>query len=302
LRPERVAAPSQVSVTSLRAWLECPLRFYLSRVLKMQPVDPAKTELDEFDFGILCHAALEAMGNAPALRDCTDAKAIREFLLAALDRDAAKRFGRELTLPLVVQLESARQRLSRAAEVQAQSRAEGWVIAFVERAFEIDVGGLTVRGKIDRIDRHEATGAIRVLDYKTSDKPVNPAEAHVRWARRDETAREFARFPEGDRECVWRDLQLPLYLRALAAEFPGEISCGYFNLPKAATETGIARWDDYTHELAESAWRCAEGVAAAIRAGDFWPPNENIRAEQDDFASLFHGGVAESVAWEDRTR
>jgi ATP-dependent helicase/nuclease subunit B len=137
-----------------------------------------------------------------------------------------------------------------------------------------------------------------VLDYKTSDKPVNPVDAHLRGARRDETAREFARFRDADREYVWRDLQLPLYLRSLAAEFPGEISCGYFNLPKAATETGIAQWNDYTRELAESAWRCAQGVAAAIRTGDFWPPNENIRPELDDFAPLFHGGVAASVAWE----
>jgi ATP-dependent helicase/nuclease subunit B len=270
LQPERGAAPAKVAVTALRAWLECPFRFYLSRVLKMQAIDPAKTELDEQDFGILCHAALEAMGRADALRDCTDAKTIREFLLAALDAEAAKRFGRELTLPLLVQLESARQRLSRLAEVQAQTRAEGWVIERVETEFAIEVGGLNVRGKIDRIDRHEGTGAIRVLDYKTSDKPVHPVEAHLRLVRRDETAPEFARVVEGDREHVWRDLQLPL--------------------------------GGYTPWLAESAWRCAEDVAAAIRAGQFWPPNEHVRAEYDDFASLFHGGVAESVAWEEAGR
>ena len=89
------------------------------------------------------------------------------------------------------------------------------------------------------------------------------------------------------------------YLRALAVEFPGEIAGGYFNLPKAASETGIALWDDYTRELAESAWRCAGGVAAAIRAGEFWPPNENIRADYDPFAALFHHGVAASVAWKE---
>lgn len=81
----------------------------------------------------------------------------------------------------------------------------------------------------------------------------------------------------------------------MAGEFSGEAECGYFNLPKAATETGIARWDGYTPELAAAAWRCAEGVAAAIRAGEFWPPNENVRADRDAFATLFHRGVAESV-------
>jgi ATP-dependent helicase/nuclease subunit B len=296
LQPPRRAAPTRVAVTALRAWLQCPLRFYFSRVLRMESVDPAKSELDALDFGILCHAALEAMGREPALRDCTDAKVLREFLLHALEAEAARRFGAELALPLIVQLESARQRLSRAAEVQAQTRADGWVIEGVERKFELEVGGLMVIGKIDRIDRHERTGAVRVLDYKTSDQPAQPEEAHLRAARRDETAPEFARLPSGDeRKQVWRDLQLPLYLRAIAAEFPGATEGGYFNLPKAATETGIARWDGYTPVLAESAWRCAEGVAAAIRRGEFWPPNENVRPDYDEFAALFHHGVAESV-------
>ena len=298
LEPERRSAPASLAVTGLRAWLDCPFRFYLSRVLKMQPVDPGKTELDELDFGILCHAALEAMGREPGLRDCADASVLREFLLGALNLEAAKQFGQELTLPLLVQLESARQRLARVAEVQAQTRAEGWVIERVEWSFELEIAGLKVRGKIDRIDRHETTGAIRVLDYKTSDKPVNPVEAHWRNVRADEIGREFARVPAGEgREQVWRDLQLPIYLRALAAEYPGEITGGYFNLPKASTETGIAVWEGYSRALAESAWRCAEGVAAAIRAGEFWPPNEHMRAEYDDFATFFHHGVAESVEW-----
>lgn len=302
LHPAHGAAPSRVAVTALRAWLDCPFRFYLSQVLGMRAVDPVKTELDALDFGTLCHSALEAMGRESALRDCTDAGVLRDFLLTALAIEAAKRFGPELTLPLLVQLESARQRLMRVAEVQARSRAEGWVIEDVERKFVLEIDGLKISGKIDRIDRHEHTGAVRVLDYKTSDQPAQPREAHLRPARRGETAPEFARGSVDGREHVWRDLQLPLYLRAIAGDFPGKIVGGYFNLPKAATETGIALWDDYTPELAAAAWNCAVGVAAAIRAGEFWPPNENIRPDHDEFAALFHHGAAESVAWKEDTR
>lgn len=299
LQPPRVAAPAKVAVTALRAWLECPFRFYLSRVLRLEAVDPAKTELDALDFGILCHAALEAMGREPALRDCTDAQVIREFLLATLATEAARRFGAQLTLPLIVQLESARQRLSRVAAVQAQTRAEGWVVTEVEWKFVLEVGGLAVSGKIDRIDRHEHTGAIRVLDYKTSDQPARPWDAHLRPLGRGETVPDFARFSSEGREQVWCDLQLPLYLRAIAAEFPGEAGCGYFNLPKAASATGIVSWEGYTPETASAAWACAGGVATAIRQGKFWPPNENGRTEQDGFAALFHHGAADSVAWKE---
>ena len=299
LQPPQVTGPERVAVTALRAWLHCPFRYYLSRVLQMESVDPSKSELDAMDFGTLCHAALEAMGNDTALRDCTDSKVLQDFLLGALDAAANRRYGRNLTLPLVVQMESARQRLTYAADAQAQIRAEGWVIERVEWKFAVPVNGLTVSGKIDRIDRHEQTGAIRVLDYKTSDTPVNPSAAHLRNLAREEKP-DWVVFDGGGKPQEWIDLQLPLYERALAVEFPDvEITCGYFNLPKAATETKLALWDDYTRDLAESAWRCAAGVAGAIVAREFWPPRElaGREAEWDDFSSLFHHGAAESMSF-----
>lgn len=296
LHPRNAPLPERIAVTALRAWLNCPFRFYLSRVLRMEAVDAAKTELDVMDFGTLCHAALEAMGHEPALRDGANAEVLREFLLSALEKEARKRFGSELTLPLIVQMESARQRLSRAAEVQAMTRSEGWVIERVEWKFAVPVAGLTVSGKIDRIDRHEQTGAIRVLDYKTSDKPVNPVQAHLRNLKREEVKPAWTMIESSGE--VWTDLQLPLYERAAAAEFPGaEITCGYFNLPKASMETDIALWDGYSREVAESAWRCAEGVVQAMLAREFWPPQElsGQKAALDDFAALFHQGAAESI-------
>lgn len=294
--------PARVSVTALKRWLRCPLRFYLQHVLGMEAVDPAKSELDAFDFGTLCHGALEAMARDAALRDCTDAGVLRDFLLADFDRRMRARYGRELTLPLLVQQESARQRLARAAEVQAQERAEGWVIVDVERKFELPVDDVVIAGKIDRIERHETSGTWRVLDYKTSDTAVDPADAHLRGLRRDEEPPAWARWTGGSRPRVWSDLQLPLYRRVLAAEAGGApVACAYFNLPKAAGETGLRVWTDFTPELEASAWDCARGVIAAIRAGEFWPAREltGREAELDEFAPLFHGGAAASIAWEE---
>ncbi|MDB6168000.1 MAG: ATP-dependent nuclease subunit B-like protein [Verrucomicrobia bacterium] len=302
LTPPRVIPPKRIAVTALSRWLQCPFRFYLSRVLKLDAVDPAKAELDALDFGSLCHGALEEMGREPALRDCTDPAVIRDFLLAALARRAADALGAELTLPLLVQLESARQRLGRAAEVQAQIRAEGWVIIDVERALSLEIGETRLTGKIDRIDRHKVTGLVRVLDYKTSDQPARPGDAHLRILRREEQVPPYSRYPDGGGPLVWSDLQLPLYLRKLAADYPQGVTAGYFNLPKASTETGLSLWHDYTAAHAESAWRCAEGVVQAIAAGKFWPPSETIPAEVDEFASLFHHGAEASVAWEGPAR
>lgn len=301
LTPRTDAEIKSLSVTSFRDYLKCPFRFYLKRGLRMEAVDPQKAEMDAMDFGTLCHAALEAMGRPDSpVRDSTDAAVLRGFLLGELERAARDTFGNSLVLPLVVQLESARQRLAKAAEVQAQLRAGGWVIDRTEWAFEINVGGLPVRGKIDRIDRNELTGEVRVIDYKTSDKPVNPADAHVRSPKRTEDVAalpEFARFlAGGGGESIWVDLQLPLYLEAVAAEFGHAVACGYFNLPKAAGETGVSVWTGYDGGVQAAAMRCAEGVAAAVQARRFWPPAE-LPSDNDDFAQLFLQGAEASVAW-----
>ncbi len=299
LAPPHRKAGGRVRVTALKAWLACPFRFYLRHVLKMEAVDPAKGELDAGDFGNLCHVALEAMGREKGLRDCTDAGALEKFLLGALEREVAARYGRHLALPLVVQLESARQRLARAAGVQARERASGWVIEEVERNFSLELGGLTVRGRIDRIDRHAKSGAVRVLDYKTSDKPVSPSEAHLRAVRRGETPPAWLVTEEDGKVQAWADLQLPLYRQALAADHGPDVACAYFNLPKAVSDTGIRSWEGLTPELQASALGAAEAVCAAIVAGEFWPPAElkGREAERDDFAALFHRGAAESVEW-----
>lgn len=300
--PRREPPPLRVPVTGLRSWLACPFRFYLQHVLKMEPVDPAKNELDARDFGTLCHTALEAMAREPALRDCVDENVLREFLLAELDRAARARFGADTALPLVIQLESARQRLGRMAAVQARERADGWVTERVESTFALAISGLEVRGKIDRIDRHEASGAYRVLDYKTSDTAVPPHQSHLRSRRAgDEELPEWMHVVVDGRDCVWADLQLPIYLRSLAGELGdgAAVSCGYINLPKAAGETDLALWPELGPDLLAAARACTDGVAGAIRAGRFWPPAE-VAAERDSFAALFHHGAAESVAWEVR--
>jgi ATP-dependent helicase/nuclease subunit B len=301
LEPKKLPPPAKVAVTALRDYLNCPFRFYLRRVLEMEAVDPAKNELNALDFGILCHDALEAMGRDPGARESTDAAVLRNFLVHELERLMRNRYGTDLTVPLVIQQESARQRLGMVAEIQARERASGWRIEAVEKKFTLTISGLVVAGKIDRIERNGDTGELRVLDFKTSDQAVQPRDVHFRSVREGENFPEWAGWKSASRQQVWADLQLPLYRQAIFLETGIFPACGYFNLPKAASETELAMWDDITPELQEAAWSCAEGISAAIRAGIFWPPRElhGREAEQDDFAALFQRGAGASVAWKE---
>jgi len=298
--PSEVALPPHFPVTGLRKWLDCPLRFYLSRVLKLRAVDSRKVEMDMLDFGTLCHAALEAMGREEALRGCTDAGRLQRFLREVLDAEVERQFGRRLSVPLRVQVGSARQRLDALAVEQARLHAEGWRIKRVEWEFELPIGELVFRGKIDRIDEHEASGALRVIDYKTSDSAMPAEKVHLVSLPKGEEFPEWRIFQsDGEKKPrAWADLQLPIYERVCAGEFSGrELRCGYFNLPRAVGDTALSLWEDYTLELASSAWGCAEGVAAAIARREFWPPRElkPWDAERDEFATLFQRGAAESV-------
>ena len=74
--------------------------------------------------------------------------------------------------------------------------------------------------------------------------------------------------------------------------------CGYFNLPKAAGETGVSVWAGYDSSVQSAAMACAEGVVAAVQARRFWPPME-MPADHDDFGVLFQQGAALSVDWKE---
>jgi ATP-dependent helicase/nuclease subunit B len=293
LQPTVAPPLKKISVTAFRDYLQCPFRFYLRRVRRMAALDLEKAELDARDFGNLMHEALRVWGDDEKLRTCGEESVLREALLSTLEGKIRAHYGRELTLPLVIQFESARQRLRQAAAVQAAEFAAGWRIEAVEQPFNLSMSGLMVGGKIDRLDRH-IDGRVRVLDYKTSDTPVTPAQAH--WGPVNATSPEWARLSINGKERAWLDLQLPLYRLNLAPAFGPAVACGYFNLPKGVGATAISVWTDYTPDVQRSAEACARHIVAAVAAGEYWPPAELKAGADRDWGKLFHQGTAASVA------
>ena len=291
-----VPVPDRIRVTQFRDYLTCPFRFYLTHVLGMEEKDDTKVELDALDFGTLCHTALEVLGD-DELRGVTDPAAIEARLLARLDELTARQYGRNWPAPVYFQVEALRQRLRAAARYQLH--AEGWEILETELSLgrnpaAIELAGMPIRGRIDRIDRHE-NGMIRILDYKTSESATPPERAL--WSTLREQTPEYARVTVNDKDRAWADLQLPLYVLLLRDRFDGcQIESGYFHLPKALSDTGVGAWTP-TPDLLQSAEQCARGVIDDIRAGRFWPPSENVR--YDDYERLFFGSPAECVSLND---
>jgi len=284
---------SRLSVTAFRAYLACPFRFYLQSVLGMESLDDSLTGLDPRDFGILSHAALQAMGESGMWR-CDDEHTLRGYLNTEVDRWVQHRFGPRPPLAVTLAVEAAKQRLGAAARTQVALAAEGWELMRTETKWTGRLAELDLVGKIDRIDRHRRTGHWRIIDYKTSDKPTSPADAHL-GPTRDDTPPWMTLQAEKPRR--WTDLQLPLYVwllrhGALADPAPAPLPAdaweqaqvAYFNLPKAVADTALTIWEDFDTHTLDSATACATEVARRIRNNQFWPPTE--RVSFDNFESL----------------
>jgi ATP-dependent helicase/nuclease subunit B len=280
LAPLPFTAPRHFSPSSIKAYLSCPFRYYLTHVLKAKAVEVGRREITAQAFGTLCHHALQRLGEDAGLRDVVDPRLLGEFLVQELERAARQQFGEADSFALKVQLESAKARLLAAAAVEAGERQAGWRIVQCEAEWSMNVRGIEFKGRIDRVDHQAETGRYRLIDYKTFDRDKTPEQAH--WTRfRAEEAHVLPAtvFEREGKAWRWTDLQLPLYLLASRPDYGDQVSAGYFILPKTKEETGLRTWDDLTPEHLQHAEQAAVAVAEAVAAGRFWPPAAKLAYE-----------------------
>lgn len=291
-RPRRVTPKEGMSVTGFSKYLACPFRYYLERVLGMNQPEPDRVEWNQRDFGNLIHRVLEIWGRDETVRDSADAGVIEKFCLDSLDFLVAQQFGTELPLAVALQVESLRLRLGWFAERQAEIRAEGWHLIEVEKRLAREIGGFTVTGQIDRIERHE-DGRLRILDYKSSKLAKDVVAEHLKGFRDGPPAHlqgDEVRAPNGK---IWINLQVPFY----AAAFGEVDEIGYFALGHDEASVKVTPWPDFGDAERESALRCAEWIIGQVRKEVFWPPAGKV--QYDDIKDLTYGrDLSESFVWE----
>ena len=248
--PKRI---DTVRVTDFKQFLRSPYLYYLQRVLGLERVRDDAWEIDAKGIGDLLHNVLELFARSDE-RDSQDAKRIEEVVVAGLREHSRNRFG-ERPLPAVrLQLQQLERRLIVFAQRQAEVARQGWRIHEVELKLQdasLDVDGVTVAitGRVDRIDRHAASGRWRILDYKSGDDGHEPRKAHVN-------------------RNGWTDLQLPLYRHFLRERLAGEIELGYFAIPRKLEECGVYIAEFQDQEL-DAALEEARRLLREMLAGDF---------------------------------
>ena len=262
------------SVTSLRSYLYCPLRYYLSHVLRLGSLDDTAQELDPLAYGNFIHNVLFEFGKS----DVANSTVEEEIVLFLRDTSLnlyRRKYGAGTYPAVRLQFEQIQRRLDRFAAWQTSWRATGWEIKEVEYAPEDaalileTAPDCKIHGRIDRIDYHSATDTYAVFDYKTSEKAESPKKTH-----------NINQVP------YWKDLQLPMY-RHLCRSITGDsaVTLGYINIGNDLDAIGenMAEWNETELKDAD---QLAVHIIQQIQKGEFEITDDEPKIDFDDYADL----------------
>jgi ATP-dependent helicase/nuclease subunit B len=162
--PDPAERPRTISVTVVDRLKADPYAFYARKMLDLMALDPVDAEPTAAWRGSAVHAVLEAWMK----EDACDPARLRARADALLEAQEAHPLMRALWQPL---LSEAIDFIADQVEANAQ---EGRRPLAAELDGGIDVAGVRLNGKFDRIDRM-ADGGLAIVDYKTGQPPQKKA-------------------------------------------------------------------------------------------------------------------------------
>ena len=153
-----------LSVSSIQPYEDCPKQFWYKEVLKVLPENQSATALTK---GSMFHNIVEDSAGRQI-----DGSAPEEY--AALEKELEKRWGGEasrayLYEPLTKEEEDKDSLRPALESFSKWSKINPNRIIFAECDFEIDIGGIPWKGKIDRLEE-TPEGDLVIVDYKTGGK------------------------------------------------------------------------------------------------------------------------------------
>lgn len=165
------AAPALVpTVVSVSAWgslVACPYQFFARHLLKLNELDEVREDVDKRDYGEILHGVLKKFHDAHPVFSGADSATLAAELVAESERG----FAPYLEANYLAHAWLTRWKALIPAYVvwQREREAKGWRYAEGEAPRTAELGPVTLRGRLDRVDRREtAAGAeFAVLDYKT---------------------------------------------------------------------------------------------------------------------------------------
>ncbi|MDA8178642.1 MAG: PD-(D/E)XK nuclease family protein [Desulfobacteria bacterium] len=247
----RVRLPSSHSASALEELARCPYRYFLRRVVRLDPPEEPEEALalSPAELGEIAHDILRRLG-----RDAAAGKGWGDVEAAA--RSEVDRFARENPTGLPglfrIRCRGVERDVARLAEWERQREVErpGWRVDRVEEAFSLPAAPPlpALRGRVDRIDRGPV-GEARVIDYKYRD----PARGEIP--------------PDWIRHGLSH--QIPVYL-AFAASLspsPSAVSAAFYFLRNDFGVEEAPGWDEIRGE-----WAAALAGWLSLAAAGAFPP------------------------------
>jgi ATP-dependent exoDNAse (exonuclease V) beta subunit len=143
-----------LSSSAITEYQQCPLRYKINREWRLPPESSPAMR-----FGNAMHRALKFFGESSD----SDAARLRDQVLAAFRKALADAYIEDPVQRRLYEEQGVRQLTEFVALHSGAARAN---IIGTEKDFKANIGGVTVRGRVDRLDRLP-TGCVAVIDYKT---------------------------------------------------------------------------------------------------------------------------------------
>ncbi|MFP5329462.1 MAG: double-strand break repair protein AddB [Alphaproteobacteria bacterium] len=156
--------PDRISVTAVDRLKADPFAFYAQAILRLRPLDPVDADHTAAWKGSAVHKVFEQW----LREDQCDPDRLRPRAEALLDGETIHPMLRALWAPRLLEA------IDSLAELERRNREIGRKPLVAEAKGEAALAGVTVHGRVDRIDRL-ADGGLVVIDYKTGSPPSGKA-------------------------------------------------------------------------------------------------------------------------------
>ena len=162
--PSAEQRPSRISVTAVDRLKADPFAFYAQAILRLRSIDPVDDDHTARWKGTAVHEVLQLWQQ----HDNCDPDRLRPRAERLLRDEAIHPMLRALWAPRLLEA------IDWIAELERQNQADGRRPLTAEATGETALAGITVHGRVDRIDRL-ADGGLAIIDYKTGAPPTQKA-------------------------------------------------------------------------------------------------------------------------------
>ena len=231
---------SEISVTAIDRYLNCPFLFYLEKVLGLEILEEPKFEIESAYVGTILHDVMEG-AFCPGKKDNEGLKA---KLSASIQKELKKTLLHDFWKEHILQRMAMLQQRILKQEIELVENYPAVYCLEKKGRFKLPSGKAVIKGRIDRVDHNDHS--FLVIDYKSG----SGAKGYYDKTRKGES------------------IQLPLYARMIAVERP-DLAVGGFCVYDLKEGRARRVKEDAVAELYEQSLATAENAVSSILNGDF---------------------------------